>query len=85
LKIVITGGSGKLAEYLAPKLAQEHAVVLYDKQHPQHNQFLYVQGEITDRAKLGEAFRGADVVIHLAALREWTSGSINKKFPGSLK
>jgi nucleoside-diphosphate-sugar epimerase len=69
LKIVITGGSGKLAKYLAPTLAQEHAVLLYDKQHPQHNQFSWVQGEVTDRAKLSEAFRGADAVIHLAALR----------------
>jgi len=69
LKIVITGGSGKLAEYLAPALAQEHAVLLFDKQPPQHNKFLYVQGEITDKSKLGEAFRGADAVIHLAALR----------------
>jgi len=69
MKIVITGGSGKLAEYLAPTLAQEHAIMLYDRQHPQHNQFSWMQGEITDRSKLSEAFRGAEVVIHLAALR----------------
>jgi nucleoside-diphosphate-sugar epimerase len=69
LKIVITGGSGKLAEYLAPTLAQEHAILLYDKQHPPNNKFSWVQGEITNRPKLSEAFRGADAVIHLAALR----------------
>ena len=69
MKIVITGGSGKLAECLAPPLAQEHTILLYDKQHPQHNKFSWVEGEITNRPKLNEAFRGADAVIHLAALR----------------
>jgi len=69
MKLVITGGSGKLARYLAPVLAREHAILLYDKQHPQQSQFPYMKGEVTDSAKLSEAFRGADGVIHLAALR----------------
>ena len=69
MKLVITGGSGKLARYLAPVLAREHAILLYDKQHPQQSQFPYTKGEVTDRAKLSEAFQGADGVIHLAALR----------------
>lgn len=58
-----------MAEYLAPTLAKEHAILLYDKQQPQHDKFSWVQGQITNRAKLSEAFRGADTVIHLAALR----------------
>jgi UDP-glucose 4-epimerase len=69
MKLVITGGSGKLARYLAPVLAQEHAILLYDKQHPQQSQFPYMKGEITDIAKLSKAFQDADGVIHLAALR----------------
>ena len=69
MKIVITGGSGKLAQYLAPALAQEHEILLFDKQQPQYDKFSWVQGQITNRAKLREAFRGADAVIHLAALR----------------
>ena len=69
MKLVVTGGSGKLARYLAPVLAREHAILLYDKQHPQQSQFPCMRGEVTDCAKLSEAFRDADVVIHLAALR----------------
>jgi nucleoside-diphosphate-sugar epimerase len=69
LKIVITGGSGKLAQYLVPALDQEHAILVYDKQKPQHSKFSWVKGKITNRAKLSEAFQGADAVIHLAALR----------------
>lgn len=69
MKLVVTGGSGKLAKYLAPALAREHAILLYDKQRPQQSQFQWVQGEVTDSAKLSEVIRDADAVIHLAALR----------------
>lgn len=69
MKLVITGGKGKLASYLAPTLAREHDILLYDQQLPQQSQFSWVQGEVTDKAKLREVFRDADAVIHLAALR----------------
>lgn len=69
MKIVITGGSGKLARYLVPKLIREHEVLLFDKQPPDQNQSLFTQGEITDMNKLNKVFRGAKAVIHLAALR----------------
>lgn len=58
-----------MARYLAPVLAREHAILLYDKQRPRQSQFPYMNGEVTDRAKLREAFQDADGVIHLAALR----------------
>jgi UDP-glucose 4-epimerase len=69
MKIVITGGSGKLARYLVPKLIREHEVLLFDKQPPDQNPSLFMQGEVTDMDKLNKAFRGAKAVIHLAALR----------------
>lgn len=69
MKLVVTGGSGKLARYLVPSLVADHEVVLYDKQRPEQDELPWVQGEITDKAKLREAFQGSDAVIHLAALR----------------
>jgi nucleoside-diphosphate-sugar epimerase len=71
LKLVVTGGSGKLARYLVPSLAVDHEVVLYDKQSPEQDKFRlsWIRGEIIDVTKLREAFKGADAVIHLAALR----------------
>lgn len=69
MKCVVTGGSGKLAQYLLPKLAHKHEVLLYDIQPPDQKHLKYMQGEVTDKSKLNKAFRGADAVIHLAALR----------------
>jgi nucleoside-diphosphate-sugar epimerase len=69
LRLTITGGSGKLARYLVPQIAVEHEVKLYDKHRPEHENFPWIQGEITDRDKLRMAFRDSDAVVHLAALR----------------
>ncbi|MFB0565537.1 MAG: NAD-dependent epimerase/dehydratase family protein [Candidatus Aminicenantaceae bacterium] len=69
MKLAVTGGSGKLAGYLVPALARKHEVLLHDKKRPRQSQFLWIHGEVTDIATLSEAFRGADAVIHLAALR----------------
>lgn len=58
-----------MARYLVPMLVGKHEVLLYDKQRPTQSKFPFVQGEVTDMAKMREAFRDADAVIHLAALR----------------
>lgn len=69
MKLVVTGGSGKLARYLVPSLVADHELILYDKQRPEQDKLPWIQGEITDKAKLREVFQGSDAVIHLAALR----------------
>jgi UDP-glucose 4-epimerase len=69
LRVVVTGGSGKLARCLIPEIIHEHDVLLYDKQLADKKRPLFVQGEITDMNKLSKVFQGAKVVIHLAARR----------------
>lgn len=69
MKIVVTGSSGKLAQYLVPKLTNKHEVVLYDKQPPKQSHAHFILGEVTNMDKLIKTFNGADAVIHLAALR----------------
>lgn len=69
MKIVVTGSSGKLAQYLVPKLTNKHEVVLYDKKPPKQSHAHFILGEVTDMDKLSRTFNGADAVIHLAALR----------------
>lgn len=69
MRVVVTGGSGKLAKHIVPVIAHKHEILLLDEQPPSQNQYPFVQGEIRDKAKLSKAFRGADAVVHLAALR----------------
>lgn len=69
MKIVVTGSSGKLAQYLLPKLTNKHEVLLYDKQPPKQSHAHFILGEVTNMDKLIKTFNGADTVIHLAALR----------------
>ncbi len=69
MKIVVTGSSGKLAQYLLPKLTNKHEVLLYDKQPPKQSHAHFIMGEVTNMDKLIKTFNGADAVIHLAALR----------------
>lgn len=58
-----------MAKSLVPAIAHKHEILLLDEQPANQSQFPFVKGEIRDRAKLSKAFRGADAVIHLAALR----------------
>lgn len=67
----ITGGAGflgiNIVRYL---LARGHSVVSYDIapfEYPEHSRITEVRGDIRDLAKLTEAMKGVDIVIHTAA------------------
>ncbi len=68
MKIVVTGGAGRLGQYLLPELAQQgHEITVCDLVPPEGpHRFLRV-----DMLRLGDldwAFAGAEVVVHLAAI-----------------
>lgn len=69
MRVVVTGGSGKLAKYIVPVLSREHEILLFDEQRSDQSRYPFIQGEIIDGEKLSKAFQGADAIIHLAALR----------------
>lgn len=73
MKFLITGGSGflgiNLTRYL---LTKNHPVVEYDLasfDYPEMSDpwVSFVKGDIRDKAKLLEAMRGVDIVVHTAA------------------
>jgi len=78
MRFVVTGGAGYIGTVLAPRLlAAGHQVHVVDNlmwgAAPMlplffHRGFSFAEVDITDRAALAPQLRGADVVVHLAAL-----------------
>ena len=72
MKIVVTGGSGRVGRHVIACLARDHQVVNADLAPPKHAMagadvpFLPV--DVMQIDSLRAAFAGADAVIHLAGL-----------------
>ena len=82
-RILITGGAGFIGTHLAERLSPRFEIVLFDnfrrdslssvpalKAHPN---VTALAGDVLDPAALEQATRGADVIIHLAAIAGVTS------------
>jgi nucleoside-diphosphate-sugar epimerase len=76
-KIVITGGAGFIGSHLIERLADGNRLVVFDNLHrdalrftglARHAHVQFVQGDVLDRAAVGEVVRGADIVVHAAAI-----------------
>jgi len=71
MKVLITGVNGFIGRRLAGALAaRSHAVIGFDLQPEPAVEGLeaYFEGSVLDAVRLEEAIRGADAVVHLAAL-----------------
>ncbi len=79
MRIVVTGACGFIGSLLVEALLKgEHEVVAFDNLlyggHPPlidlayHPRLTFVRGDVRDRALLAKVARGADVVVHLAAI-----------------
>ena len=73
--ILITGGAGYVGCVLTPQLLHAgYRVTVYDIMYfgrdglPQHPNLTVIEGDIRDTAKLAAAFKGIDVVLHLACI-----------------
>ena len=69
----VTGASGFVARHLVPRLARDHRLRLLVKQDqhlPHFDAFApeRVAGRLDDEGALAAGLRGADVVVHLAAI-----------------
>jgi nucleoside-diphosphate-sugar epimerase len=67
-KLLVTGASGRLAQFILPQLAERYDVVTFDKVPLESNAYPFIQGDITVLADMVEAVRGVDSIIHLAAI-----------------
>jgi UDP-glucose 4-epimerase len=76
-KIFITGGAGFIGSRLASELCDNNGIVLYDNMARntirytnllEHHNITLTQGDILDQEAMQKAMRGADVVVHAAAI-----------------
>lgn len=75
--IFITGGAGFIGSTLAHKLCDENRVVLFDNLKrntiqysgiTDHHNVSLVQGDVLDYESVREGMKGADIVVHAAAI-----------------
>lgn len=72
MKIFVTGASGFIGSQLLPKLIRGgHEVTTYGRTQPvfegiRASEFKHITGDITDKDKVFEAIKGADIVYHMA-------------------
>jgi UDP-glucose 4-epimerase len=76
-RIFMSGGAGFIGSTLAERLVDDNEIVVYDtferdairgKSLASHPNLRLVEGDVLDAARLTEAMRGADVIVHLAAV-----------------
>jgi nucleoside-diphosphate-sugar epimerase len=73
-KVLVTGGAGYVGHVLTPRLlAAGHEVTVFDSlffgcRLPNSPKLRVIPGDIRDVAKLAEALKGQDAVLHLACI-----------------
>lgn len=69
MKVVVTGGSGRIGQAVVKALLErgDDALVL-DMKAPEDKRWNFVCADITDFAQVINNLRGADAVVHLAAI-----------------
>ncbi|MGA1599948.1 MAG: NAD-dependent epimerase/dehydratase family protein [bacterium] len=74
MKVLLAGGSGRVASLVTPFLAQNHTLRVLDRRPPQDGSVEYLEGNLTDPEALRQAVQGMDALIYLAmGIEEWES------------
>ena len=69
MKVLITGASGRLGEYVIRELAAEHSPVLMSRRPPpsEFSGMPFIEGDLNDFAACQRAVKGVDAIQHLGA------------------
>src|SRR5215471_3392282 len=71
MKVVVTGGSGFIGSHVVDRLIDGgHEVVVVDQRPPHRSDVTYRAVDIGDLDGIADAFAGAEVVFHLAAVAD---------------
>jgi nucleoside-diphosphate-sugar epimerase len=71
MRILVTGGNGKVGQWVVRELLNDpaHEVTVLDRvSGPERGAVKYLAGDVQDLGQVMEAMAGADCVIHLAAV-----------------
>jgi len=71
MKVVVTGGSGRIGRWLVRELVdRDHEILVFDKTVPPEPTpgVTYKLGECENLGEVYDVLRGADAVVHLAAI-----------------
>lgn len=70
MNVLVTGGSGRLAEFVAKALRPDHKVVLFSRSRPPEDRadLPWIQGDLNIYEDCERAVQGMDVIQHLGAL-----------------
>jgi nucleoside-diphosphate-sugar epimerase len=68
MKVVVTGGSGRLGRYVTRELAPNHEVTVFDRVAPEDGTLRFHAGDILSIEDCRRAFAGSEAVVHLAAI-----------------
>ena len=73
MKILVTGGSGRVGWHVVQELAKAHEVVIFGRRRPEEgphkakSAFPFVKGDLLDTAVIAKALQGVQAVAHLGA------------------
>jgi len=69
LKILITGGSGRVGRYVVPELEDAgHEIKIFDLEEPENSKHEFIKGDLRNLEATEEATRNVEAVVHLAAI-----------------
>ena len=68
MRIVVTGGSGRLGRYVTKELSRDHEVTVFDRIEPTDPAVRFRKGDITNILDCRRACEGMDAAVHLAAI-----------------
>ena len=66
-KILVTGGSGQVGEFIIKELKEKSDVIVFDIMEPKDRGVGFIKGDISDLGSLKEATKDIDSIVHLAA------------------
>ncbi len=68
MKVLVTGGSGRLGKYILRELEGRYELTNFDIVEPNDSEHEFVKGDITKLEDLEKVMPGHEAVIHLAAI-----------------